>query len=91
MAGEGQLGQGGRALRRVAENSRLQKQEFDRAFVLMQYFGYLQRDPNAAPDGNFDAFNFWLAKLDGANGSFANAEMVKSFLVSGEYRNRFGL
>ena len=37
-------------LRRVAENSTLQQQEFNRAFVLMQYFGYLRRNPNDAPE-----------------------------------------
>src|SRR5207237_2824343 len=31
----------GRALRRVAENSILNAQEFNRAFVLLQYIGYL--------------------------------------------------
>ncbi len=36
-----------RALRRVAENSTLADQEKNKAFVLMQYFGYLRRDPNA--------------------------------------------
>jgi len=35
----------GRALRRVAENSTFMQQEFNRAFVLMQYFGYLRRKP----------------------------------------------
>jgi hypothetical protein len=35
-----------RALRRVAENSTLAQQEFNKAFVLMQYFGYLRRNPN---------------------------------------------
>ena len=40
----------GRALRRVAENSTLNQQEFNRAFVLMQYFGYLRRNPNDPPE-----------------------------------------
>src|SRR5213076_1873634 len=35
-----------RALRRVAENATLGQQEFNRAFVLTQYFGYLRRNPN---------------------------------------------
>src|SRR6185436_18288410 len=47
-----------RVLRRVAENPALVAQELNRAFVLMQYFGYLQRDPNGGPDGNFDGYNF---------------------------------
>jgi uncharacterized delta-60 repeat protein len=82
----------GRALRRVAENSILNQQETNKAFVLMQYFGYLRRNPNDAPEQglNFDGYNFWLGKLNQFNGNFVNAEMVKAFLVSGEYRQRFG-
>jgi hypothetical protein len=79
-----------RALRRVAENSTLQQQEFNRAFVLMQYFGYLRRNPNDAPDRNFEGYNFWLNKLNQFNGDFIGAEMVKAFLSSIEYRQRFG-
>jgi Tol biopolymer transport system component len=81
-----------RALRRVAENSALQLQEFNRAFVLMQYFGYLRRNPNDAPEAglNFAGYNFWLNKLNSFNGDFAQAEMVKAFINSAEYRQRFG-
>ena len=79
-----------RALQGVAENPMLVQQEFNRAFVLMQYFGYLRRNPNDAPDGNFDGYNFWLNKLNSFSGNFVNAEMVKAFLSSSEYRQRFG-
>ena len=78
-----------RALRRVAENAMLAQKEFDPAFVLMQYFGYLRRDPNSGADTNFDGYNFWLMKLNIFNGSYQQAEMVKAFLVSSEYRGRF--
>jgi hypothetical protein len=78
-----------RALRRVAENSILGEQEFNRAFVLMQYFGYLRRNPNDSPDTNFDGYNFWLNKLNSFN-NFIDAEMVKAFISSTEYRQRFG-
>jgi hypothetical protein len=80
-----------RALRRVAENSTLGQQEFNKAFVLMQYFGYLRRNPNDPPEAGLDfgGFNFWFAKLNQFNGNFVNAEMVKAFIVSGEYRQRF--
>jgi hypothetical protein len=64
--------------------------ERNRAFVLMQYFGYLRRNPDDAPDFNMDGYNFWLAKLNQFNGNYQQAEMVKAFLVSGEYRSRFG-
>jgi hypothetical protein len=81
-----------RALRRVAENSILRQQELNRAFVLMQYFGYLRRNPNDPPEAglNFDGYNFWLDKLDQFKGNFVDAEMVKAFITSGEYRRRFG-
>ena len=78
------------ALRRVAENSTLQQQEFNRAFVLMQYFGYLRRNPNDAPDSDYTGYDFWLTKLNQFNGNFVNAEMVKAFITSAEYRQRFG-
>ena len=83
----------GRALRRVAENPALAEQEFSRAFVLMQYFGYLRRNPNDAPEPglNFDGYNFWLNKLNQFNGDYIDAEMVKAFISAVEYRNRFGL
>lgn len=82
----------GRALRRVAENSILNQQEKNKAFVLMQYFGYLRRNPNDPPEANLDfgGYNFWLGKLNQFNGNFVDAEMVKAFIVSGEYRQRFG-
>jgi len=78
-----------RALRRVAEHPTMVRQEFPRAFVLMQYFGYLRRNPNDAPDGNFAGHNFWLDKLNSFNGDFIQAEMVKAFINSTEYRRRF--
>ena len=74
----------------VTEDSDLEQLEFNRAFVLMQYFGYLRRNPDDAPDNNMDGYNFWLQKLEANGGNFIQAEMVKSFLVSGEYRQRFG-
>lgn len=79
-----------RVLRRVAENQTLTRQEFNKAFVLMQYFGYLRRNPNDAPDNNFDGYNFWLGKLNQFNGNFIQAEMVKAFIASTEFRLRFG-
>jgi hypothetical protein len=56
---------------------------FNAAFVQMEYFGYLQRDPD--PDG----YAFWFGKLN-TFGDWVNAEMVKSFIKAPEYRARFG-
>ena len=81
-----------RVLRTIAEHPALAQAEFNKAFVLMQYFGYLRRNPNDFPEStlDFQGFNFWLGKLNQFNGNFLNAEMVKAFLVSGEYKGRFG-
>jgi outer membrane protein assembly factor BamB len=77
-------------LRAVAEDPDLNSAESNRAFVLMQYFGYLRRNPNDPSDTDYTGYDFWLTKLNQFNGSFVNAEMVKAFIVSGEYRGRFG-
>lgn len=39
---------------------------------------------------DFAGFNFWLAKLNQFHGNFVNAEMVKAFITSAEFRQRFG-
>jgi len=78
------------ALRQVAEDPDLVNGEFNRAFVLMQYFGYLRRNPNDPQDTDYTGYDFWLTKLNQFNGNYVNAEMVKAFLSSGEYRQRFG-
>lgn len=70
-------------LRRIIEHRAFDRKVFTEAFVTLQYFGYLRRDPDAA------GFQFWLNKLNQFNGDFVNAEMVKAFITSDEYRKRF--
>ncbi|HSS22812.1 MAG TPA: DUF4214 domain-containing protein [Pyrinomonadaceae bacterium] len=70
-------------LRSIAENEQFVSAKRNEMFVMMEYFGYLRRDPDQA------GFDFWLTKLNQHNGNFEQAEMVKSFIVSGEYRDRF--
>jgi Calx-beta domain len=77
-------------LRKVAEDSDLRERERNRAFVLMEYYGYLRRNPDELPDSDFRGWEFWLNKLNEFNGNFVNADMVKAFITSGEYRQRFG-
>jgi len=77
-------------VRQVSENAAFTSAEFNRAFVLMQYFGYLRRNPDDAPDTDFTGWQFWLTKLNKFDGNFINAEMVKAFILSAEYRQRFG-
>ena len=70
-------------LRAVVENEGFVNTKRNEAFVMMQYFGYLRRDPDES------GYAFWLNKLNQFNGNFEQAEMVKAFIVSGEYRDRF--
>lgn len=70
-------------LRRIIEHRAFDRKVFNEAFVTLQYFGYLRRDPDAA------GFQFWLNKLNQFNGDFVSAEMVKAFITSDEYRKRF--
>ena len=77
-------------LRSIAENQTLRQKEFNRAFVLMQYYGYLRRNPDDAQDTDYSGYDFWLGKLDHFGGNYIDAEMVKAFISSTEYRQRFG-
>jgi hypothetical protein len=71
-------------LRKISENPDFRQAEVNRMFVAMEYFGYLRRDPDTP------GFNFWLNKLNTFNGDYIKAEMVKAFMQSIEYRQRFG-
>jgi sugar lactone lactonase YvrE len=77
-------------LRVIAEDAEFSRRQSNKAFVLMQYYGYLRRSPNSGPDTDFAGYNFWLTKLNEFNGNFIQAEMVKAFLYSIEYKERFG-
>ena len=76
--------------RKVAEDADLRRRETNRAFVLMQFYGYMRRNPDDPQDTDFRGWKFWLDKLEQFGGDFVRAEMVKAFITSTEYRNRFG-
>jgi uncharacterized repeat protein (TIGR01451 family) len=57
-------------------------QQFDAAFVFMQYIGYLRRNPDQ------EGYDFWLAKLK-RYGNWVDAQLVLAFIISPEYRSRF--
>ncbi|MGB8507079.1 MAG: hypothetical protein WCD76_01625, partial [Pyrinomonadaceae bacterium] len=86
----------------VVESGSVYNKLYNPAFVLMQYFAYLRRNPDNAPDNNFNGYNFWLSKLNQftrpgedardervALARVRRAEMVRAFIISGEYRGRF--
>jgi len=70
-------------LRQVVENEGFVNAKHNEMFVMMEYFGYLRREPDQS------GYDFWLNKLNQFGGNFEQAEMVKAFIVSGEYRDRF--
>lgn len=72
-----------RVLQQIAEDDRFVSRKRNEAFVMMEYFGYLRRDPDE------DGYAFWLGKLNQFGGNFEQAEMVKAFIISGEYKARF--
>ena len=85
------------ALFKVSETRSVYNAVFNRAFVLMEYFGYLRRDPDPA------GFAFWLDKLNSVSlpgedvrdpgvalARITRAQMVEAFIDSIEYRGRFG-
>ena len=57
--------------------------EYNRSFVLMEYFGYLRRDPDQS------GYDFWLNVLDNREPNNFRG-MVCSFITSTEYQVRFG-
>lgn len=79
------------ALRSVADSNSVRQAELNPSFVLAQFYGYLRRNPTDAPDFSDAGYQFWLTKLNQFNGNYLDAEMVKAFILSTEYRQRFGL
>ena len=71
----------GRALLDVTQHPTFQSREMNRSFVQMEYFAYLRRNPNDAPDSDCAGYDFWVNKLNAAGGNYLEAEMVKSFLL----------
>lgn len=72
----------GQVLRDIVESQAVANRFFNRAFVSMQYFGYLRRDPDTV------GFNNWLTTLNNNPADFRH--MIFGFLFSTEYRQRFG-
>ena len=50
------------ALRSAAESNSVSTKLFNEAFVLMQYFGYLQRNPNDAPDTDYSGLQLLVGE-----------------------------
>jgi hypothetical protein len=79
-------------LRSIVEFQSFQNNQYNAAFVLFEYFGYLRRNPDDAPDFNLNGYNFWLMVLNNS-GPYPQSDYfhnINAFIVASEYRNRFG-
>jgi hypothetical protein len=69
-------------VRDAIDNASFKQAEYNPSFVLMEYFGYLKRDPE------IDGYKFWLNVLNNKEpGNYRG--MVCSFITSAEYQVRF--
>jgi hypothetical protein len=69
-------------LRAVVESAEVYNKFYDEAFVVMQYHGYLRRDPDIL-------YLDWIETMKETGGDYRT--MINGFMNSGEYRERFGL
>jgi hypothetical protein len=70
----------GQALRELLESPEISAHFFNEAFVVVGYFAYLRREPDAQ-------YLVWLNTLN-TTGDYR--EMIRGFIESQEYRHRFG-
>jgi hypothetical protein len=72
----------GLVLRDLIEEPAFKQAEYNSAFVVTEYFGYLRRDPEIG------GYNFWLEVLNNREaGNYRG--MVCAFITSAEYQQRF--
>lgn len=91
------------ALTAAAESGSVFNRLYNPGFVQVEYFGFLRRDPDDPPDSDISGYDFGLGKMDlftlpgedarvehDAFERIKRTEMVRAFIVSQEYRQRFG-
>jgi hypothetical protein len=68
-------------LRAFTESLEVYSKFYNEAFVVMQYFGYLRRDPDAS-------YLQWIQTMNSNGGDYR--AMISGFINSNEYVQRFG-
>jgi hypothetical protein len=69
-------------LRRISSDPRLVSRDYNAAYVLCHYFGYLKRNPDEEPDRDLAGYNFWRQQLDRTRDYLG---ITRAFLESDEY------
>jgi N-acetylneuraminic acid mutarotase len=81
-------------LRAIAESAEVNAKFYKQAFVTMEYFGYLRRDPEScvgSPDPANCGYIFHNSRFQlAADPDFLENTIVRGFIESPEYRQRFG-
>ena len=72
------------ALSSIVEDHGFFASEYNTAYVLMHFFGYLRRNPDDPPDGDLRGLIFWRDNLD-TWGDYLN--ISRAFVESIEYNN----
>ncbi len=72
-----------RVIRKLIEYDEFEQAEYNPAFVLTEYFGFLRRNPDEG------GYQFWLDVVRNRDPN-NYLGMVQAFVISPEYRQRFG-
>jgi hypothetical protein len=72
-------------LRKIVDDAHFYNREYNTAFVLMHYFGYLRRNPGDPPDLGLEGLNYWRDILDKSKDY---RSISRAFLESEEYKRR---
>lgn len=72
-------------LQGISADRRLFSREYNAAYILCHYFGFLKRNPDDDPDHNLTGYDFWRQQLDRTRDY---RQVTRAFLESGEYKRR---
>jgi hypothetical protein len=70
---------------RLSGSSRLYGRDYNRAYLLCHYFGYLRRNPDDPPDHDLAGYDFWLQQLD-RTGDYRG--VTRAFIEADEYKRQ---
>jgi hypothetical protein len=69
----------------AVSNAPFDREQYDAAWIVMHYFGYLRRNPDDPPDNDMNGYGYWLAYL---RRTHDYSGLSRAFLESTEYQSR---